>query len=1022
VTIFNKAGVKLLGPVNTNTFFANFAAGTNCQNTNDGDGVVRYDRLADRWVISQFSVNGGNGPFFQCIAVSTSPDPTGSYTRYQFSFNAFNDYPKMGLWPDAYYFTYNLFPNNVFGGARACAVDRVKMIAGNLNATQQCFDTGTNFAALLASDLDGPTPPPAGEPNLMLALNTTALDFFKFHVDFTTPTNSTFSGANPTAIPVAAFTPLCNGGTCVVQPGTTQQLDSLADRLMNRLVYRNFGDHEALLVSHAVTAGGTGGGVRFYELHLNGACTATSCATPTIFQQGTFAPDASFRWMSSMAFDQVGNIAMGYSVSSSTINPSIRYTGRLTTDALGTMGQGEATLIAGTGSQTGNQLSRWGDYSSMNIDPSDDCTFWYTQEYMAATGSFNWHTRIGNFKFANCLPPINDFSITPSPTARTVAAGSSTTYAINTAVLSGTAETIMLSVAGLPAGVTGTFNPTSVTAGGSSTLTVTVPAGTTASTSTLTITGIAPSKTHTTTVALTINQPPTVTFTAPTNGLTVSGTITVSANATDADGTVASVKFDLPDGTSVTDTVSPYSTTFDTTKVANGSYTIKATATDNQGATSSVASVTITVANDALPTVSITSPANGATVIGTITVSANASDTDGTVASVKFDLPDGTRSTDTTAPFSTTFDTTKVVNGSYTITATAIDNQNATTIATVTITVHNNVAPIVSITSPTNNSTVSGTVTIVASATDSDGSITMVTFDLPDGTSVAATTAPFSAVFDSTKVANGSYTIKATATDNQAATSAASVTITVTNCLNNPVSATDVPIAIPDNDPIGITSSIPVTGNGTIASLSLSLDIAHPFRGDLSVILISPAGTQFNVSNRLGGSSDNIRFADLSIAAFNGQVAAGTWKLQVQDLGPGHSGTLTSWSLTIGGKCTPTTHWSSSATPSLATKDDGMACTSLIVATAGGDSSVAKLDISGRHDFRSSLRGTLAHNGITVDAFPIDTFPTGSGTFSFTNRAVPGLSSDSGGAWTFCIIDTDAFNDTGVLNAWSVHD
>ncbi|MBZ5639935.1 MAG: hypothetical protein LAO51_14405 [Acidobacteriia bacterium] len=170
---------------------------------------------------------------------------------------------------------------------------------------------------------------------------------------------------------------------------------------MNRLVYRNFGDHEALLISHAVTAG-TGGGVRFYELRLNGACTATNCATPTIFQQGTFAPDASFRWMSSMAFDQVGNIAMGYTTSSSTINPSIRYTGRLTTDALGTMGQGEATLIAGTGSQTGNNLSRWGDYSSMNIDPSDDCTFWYTQEYYSADSPYSWQTRIGAFKFDAC--------------------------------------------------------------------------------------------------------------------------------------------------------------------------------------------------------------------------------------------------------------------------------------------------------------------------------------------------------------------------------------------------------------------------------------------------------------------------------------------------------------------------------------------------------------------------------------------------------------------------------------------
>ncbi len=718
VTVFNKQGTKLLGPISTNKLFANFPAGPNCQNTNDGDGVVRYDRMADRWVISQISVNGGNGQFFQCIAVSTSGDPTGSYARYQFSFNALNDYPKMGLWPDAYYFTYDLFPNNQFGGARVCAVDRVKMLASDPTATQQCFDTGPNFGALLASDLDGPTLPPAGEPNLLLALDTTALDFFKFHVDFWQPANSTFSGANPTQIPVAAYTPLCNGGTCVVQPGTTQQLDSLADRLMNRLVYRNFGDHEALLVSHAVARTGGGGGVRFYELRLSTTtpCTATNCPTPTIFQQGTFAPDPSFRWMSSAAFDQVGNIAMGYSVSSSTIRPSIRYTGRLTTDALSTMGQGEATLIAGTGSQTGNQLSRWGDYSSMNIDPSDDCTFWYTNEYIAATGSFNWHTRIGNFRFANCFPIIPDFSITSNPTSQAVVAGSSTTYTINTAVLSGTPETITPTVAGLPAGVTGMFSPQHVTAGGSSTLKVTVPAGTTASTSTLTITGTAPSNTHTTTVSLTIaNQPPVVTITSPANASSVSGTITVSANATDSDGTVMNVKFDLPGGTSVTDATAPFSTTFDTTGVPNGNYTIQATATDNQGATS-----------------------------------------------------------------------------------------------------------------------------------------------------------------------------------------VASVTVTVFNCINNTFSATGLPIDIPDNNFTGITSTVPVIGNGTVGSLLLSLSINHSFPSDLIVTLQSPSHTSFTVSSHNSASLSSV---SLPLSAFNGEPAAGTWTLTVEDVSPGISGTLDSWSLAIVGSC-----------------------------------------------------------------------------------------------------------------------
>jgi subtilisin-like proprotein convertase family protein len=834
-TIFNRAGVKLLGPFNTNTLFNGF--GGACATTNDGDGVVRYDRIADRWVIAQFSVNGGNGPFFQCVAVSTTPDPTGTYNRYQFSYPAFNDYPKMGLWPDGYYTTYNMFgaaPNFPFLGGKVCAFDRVKMLTGAA-ATQQCFDTGVSFGGLLPSDLDGPTLPPAGSPNYLVALNTTALDFWKMHVDFTTPASSTFVG--PTTIPVAAYTPLCNGGTCVVQPGTAQRLDSLADRLMNRLVYRNFGAHEALLVSHSVTAG-AGGGVRFYELR-------SPATTPSMFQQGTYAPDAAFRWMGSMAFDKQGNIGLGFSTSSSTINPSIRYTGRLVTDALGTMGQGEATLVAGTGSQNASNLTRWGDYASMNIDPTDDCTYWFTSEYMGASGAFNWRTRVGTFKFAGCgAVATNDFSLTPTPTTRTIAAGTSTTYAISSAVLSGTAETIALSVAGLPAGITGTFSPTTITAGGTSTLTVTAPATAGASTTQFTITGAAASATHTVT-----------------------------------------------------------------------------------------ASLTVTNAN-AAPSVAITAPAAGSTVSGVVSVAANAADSDGTVASVKFDLPDGTSVTDTAAPFSTTWNSATVVDG-------------------------------------------------------------------------------------------GGYVIRATATDNQGATATTTVTVTVANggggCINNTFTATDVPRAIPDNNATGITSTIPVTGNGTVASLALSLNIGHTFRGDLTVTLVSPGGTQFSVSNRAGGATDNIIITNQAVTAFNGQAAAGAWRLLVADRASVDIGTLNSWSIRIVGNCSTTTAWSGSATPNLPTIDNGTVCSSLTVAAAG-DAAVAKLDIAGRHDFRSILRGTLAHNGVTVAAFPTGTFPVDAGTFSFTNRAVAGFGGSSAGTWTLCIVDTDALGDTGVLNTWGVHD
>jgi subtilisin-like proprotein convertase family protein len=207
-----------------------------------------------------------------------------------------------------------------------------------------------------------------------------------------------------------------------------------------------------------------------------------------------------------------------------------------------------------------------------------------------------------------------------------------------------------------------------------------------------------------------------------------------------------------------------------------------------------------------------------------------------------------------------------------------------------------------------------------------------------------------------------------------------------------------------------------------VSTLSLSLNITHSFRGDLVVTLISPGGTQLIVSNRAGAGADNLVITNQAIAAFNGQTAAGTWQLRVQDLASADTGTLDSWSLTIVGNCTPVTHWSGSATPNLPTIDNGTACTSLTVATTGGSASVAKLDISGRHDFRSILRGTLAHNGTTAAAFPTGTFPSGSAAFSFTNRSVPGLSGDASGTWTLCIVDTDGFGDTGVLNTWAVHD
>jgi hypothetical protein len=494
--VFNKSGTAVYGPVQTNTLWSGFGGG--CQTNDDGDGSVAYDRIADRWVIQQFSVS--TTPYLECVAVSQTPDPTGAWNRYSFSYgnSNFPDYPKLSVWPDAYYATYNIFGNggNTFTGGQACALDRAKMLAGQA-ATQQCFNVGSSYGGLLVAYLDGSRQPPVGSPAYVVALGATAntLAYWRFHVDWATPANTTLTG--PTSMATAAYSEACGGGTCIPQSGTSQRLDSLGDRLMYRLAYRNFGDHEALVVDHSVTAGSSTG-IRWYELRPDASHNLT------IFQQGTYAPDSAYRWMGSIAQDQAGDMGLGFSVSSSTLHPEIHYTGRLAGDAAGTMSQGEGTIINGAGSQTGNGLSRWGDYSSMAVDPSDDCTFFYTQEYIPANGSFNWATRVASFKFPGCgSTATNDFSISANPSSLSIAQGASGNSTVSTAVTSGSAQTVSLSVSGLPSGASASFNPTSVTAGGSSTWTVNT--GSAApGTYTLTVTGTGASATHSTAVTLTV--------------------------------------------------------------------------------------------------------------------------------------------------------------------------------------------------------------------------------------------------------------------------------------------------------------------------------------------------------------------------------------------------------------------------------------------------------------------------------------------------------------------------------------
>jgi hypothetical protein len=353
------------------------------------DPVVLYDKIAGRWVMSIIAYDSTGSVGNECIAVSTTSDATGPYHRYVFGFgNGFNDYPKLGVWPDAYYASYNLFtPTNVFG--MACAYDRTAMMAGK-STKVVCFKNPNEFA-FLPSDLDGKTLPPSGEPNFFVDLfDTTSLHMYRFHVDFTNPHNSTFTG--PVIIKVRTFAPACGGGTCIPQAGTKQQLDSLGDRLMFRLAYRNMSSHESLVVNHSVQTSLAPSGVRWYEIrHPN--------QTPFAFQQGTVTDNDTSLWMASIAMDHVGDISLGFSQSSSSIHPSISFTGRVPSDPLDTM-ELPAVIFAGKGSQIGP--SRWGDYSGLAIDPVDDCTFWYVNQYYPTNSGFMFHTRVASFKFPSC--------------------------------------------------------------------------------------------------------------------------------------------------------------------------------------------------------------------------------------------------------------------------------------------------------------------------------------------------------------------------------------------------------------------------------------------------------------------------------------------------------------------------------------------------------------------------------------------------------------------------------------------
>lgn len=444
--VYTKSGKPIYGPAPTNEIFHAF--GGPCAARAHGDSVVRYDQLANRWLFVEpimFPTGGGTGAedrgqtgtgqpaapgqpsdpgqaeaprsspprvlsapagetvegsYGVCYAVSTGPDPLGTYYSYAFSRKNFPDYPRPGVWPDGYYVATS--SGDTVIQKQICIADRAKMLKGQ-PATEQCIVIdGVNF--LNPADIDGQDLPPAGAPNIVMAdggsqlkgvFQSDVIDYWKVHVDWDNPANT--KAAGPFGIHVAPYHYLCNGQltACVPQQGVGQRLDSQGDKLMQRLVYRRIGDQQSIVASHSVSTAEGGGGVRWYEFRLNHS------GDPYLYQQGTYAPGPgrTYRWVPSIDMDRIGDIGVGYSFGGANYFPGHRFAARTANDPKGQLTFHEADVVKGGSSQMGT--SRWVDYDTTAMDPSDDCTFWYVGVYYKEYADYA-STRIGSLRVPAC--------------------------------------------------------------------------------------------------------------------------------------------------------------------------------------------------------------------------------------------------------------------------------------------------------------------------------------------------------------------------------------------------------------------------------------------------------------------------------------------------------------------------------------------------------------------------------------------------------------------------------------------
>ena len=570
VGIFSKSGTQLAA-FTFDSLWSGAGSGTPCDTRNSGDPTVVYDQLSDRWIVADLGFNlDATGttpvaPFYECIAVSKSGDPvSGGWYLYAVRADPggsgappsgyLNDYPKMGLWADGLYMTANEFDLNVpsqpFKGVALWAFDRTAMEAGQpLKQLVAFTNNATDPVSVLPVNLRGALPP-AGTPEYLVSESalTYAFEVRAFTVNWAAPSGVVSA---PTSVSQAQY--VIGAGAIVPQPadpfGATGNLDAIDDRPMMQAQYRNLGGSESLWVAHAVrTLSSSPTGLQWAQLNVTGKTIATTPVQQQIFTNGN---DGLWRWIPSLAVDGAGDMAVGYSTSSGADYPSIRYAGRLASDPANTLSQAETTLQTGLGSQTVSP--RWGDYSAMTVDPSDNCTFWYVNEYYATPydGTVlyaQWSTRIGSFKFPSC---------TTSPTAGAL---QGTVADKSTAgVLSGATVTLSTGASTSTNG-SGFYQFTSVTAGSYGVTAAKV--GYTSSTAN----GVVVTAGTTTTQNFALVAPtPTITSFTPTRGR-VGSTVTITGtNLTTTHSIVfntqPATKFTVNSGTQITATVPSGATT-----------------------------------------------------------------------------------------------------------------------------------------------------------------------------------------------------------------------------------------------------------------------------------------------------------------------------------------------------------------------------------------------------------------------------------------------------------------------------